>query len=149
LRARFRVFEEFTARVADRAGLDLELSTSFDWRMRCPPGTNPRTIRNFPIQSSGSEILHTACILAERRKIRLVASVHDALMAEGPTGTIEETSAALDRVMRDASAIVLKGYRLGTDEQVIRRGERFFDDRGQEMWNTVSRLAKLEEVASA
>jgi DNA polymerase-1 len=149
LKARFRVFEEFAARVADRAGLDLELSTPFDWRMRCPPGTNPRTIRNFPIQSSGSEILHTACILAERRKIRLVASVHDALMAEAPADMIEETSAALDCVMRDASAIVLKGYELGTDDQPIRHGGRFKDDRGQEMWNTVSRLAKLEEVASA
>jgi DNA polymerase I len=149
LRARFRVFEEFAARVADRAGLELELSTPFDWRMRCPPGTNPRTIRNFPIQSSGSEILHTACILAERRKIRLVASVHDALMAEAPVDAIEETSAGLDQVMRDASVVVLKGYELGTDEQVIRWGGRFKDDRGQEMWNTVSRLAKLEEVASA
>jgi DNA polymerase I len=149
LKARFHVYEEFTARVADRAGLDLELSTPFDWRMRCPPGTNPRTIRNFPVQSTGSEILHTACILAERRKIRLVASVHDALMAEGPADTIEETSAALDQVMRDASAIVLKGYELGTDDQPIRHGERFFDDRGIEMWNTVSRLAKLKEIASA
>jgi DNA polymerase I len=149
LKARFRVFEEFAARVADRAGLDLELSTPFDWRMRCPPGTNPRTVRNFPIQSTGSEILHAACILAERRKIRLVASVHDALMAEGPADTIEETSAALDQIMRDASAVVLKGYKLSTDEQVIQHGKRFFDDRGIEMWNTVSRLARLEEVASA
>ena len=149
LKARFRVFEEFAARVADRAGLDLELSTPFGWYMHCPPGMNPRTIRNFPIQSTGSEILHIACILAERRKIRLVASVHDALMAEGPADTIEETSAALDQVMRDASAIVLKGYELSTDYQIIRRGERFFDDRGIEMWNTVSRLAKLKEVASA
>jgi hypothetical protein len=44
---------------------------------------------------------------------------------------------------------VLKGYKLSTDEQVIQHGKRFFDDRGIEMWNTVSRLARLEEVASA
>jgi hypothetical protein len=60
-----------------------------------------------------------------------------------------ETSAALDQIMRDASAVVLKGYNLSTDEQVIQHGKRFFDDRGIEMWNTVSRLARLEEVASA
>ena len=70
-------------------------------------------------------------------------------MAEGPADTIEETSAALDQIMRDASAVVLKGYNLSTDEQVIQHGKRFFDDRGSEMWNTVSRLARLEEVASA
>ena len=149
LRARFRRYEEFTLRVADKAGLLLELSTPFGWYMRCPPGMNPRIIRNFPMQSTASEVLHAACILAERRKIRLVASVHDALMVECPAGAIEEASTALDRVMRDAAAVVLGGYELPTDVQPIKQGERFFDDRGLEMWNTVYRLAGLKEVASA
>ena len=149
LRARFRQYEDYTRQVADRAGLLLELSTPFGWRMYCPPGMNPRTIRNFPMQSGAAEILHVACILAERRKIRLVASVHDALMVECPANAVEEATAALDRVMRDAAAVVLNGYELPTDEQIIRQGERYHDDRGLEMWNTVYRLAGLKEVASA
>jgi hypothetical protein len=52
--------------------------------MQCPPGINPRTVRNFPIQSTGSEILHVACVLAERRGIHIVAPVHDAIMVEAP-----------------------------------------------------------------
>jgi hypothetical protein len=45
----------------------------------------------------------------------------------------------------DASSIVLRGYELPTDCQIVRPGERYFDDRGLEMWNTVTRLlAKLE-----
>jgi hypothetical protein len=40
---------------------------------------------------------------------------------------------------------VLRGYELPTDCQIVRPGERYFDDRGLEMWNTVTRLlAKLE-----
>ena len=55
-------------------------------------------------------------------------------------------STALDQVMRDAAAMVLRGYELPTDLQVIRPGQRFFDKRGLEMWETISRLlAKLEE----
>jgi hypothetical protein len=53
---------------------------------------------------------------------------------------------ALDRVMRDASAIVLRGYELPTDMKIIHPGERYEDDRGRDMWGTVTRLvAKLEE----
>ena len=112
--------------------------------MQCPPGINPRTVRNFPIQSTAS-VLHVACILAERRGIRIIATVHDALMAEADLDHIDEADAALSRVMRDASSLVLRGYELPTDKQIIHPGEHFHDDKGVEMWSTVERLlAKLE-----
>jgi DNA polymerase I-like protein with 3'-5' exonuclease and polymerase domains len=105
LRARFRVFEAYAQNVVDRAGLLLEVGTPFGWFMQCPPGINPRTVRNFPIQSTGAEILHVACILAERRGIDIIAPVHDALMAEADLDRADEISAALDRVMRDGRAL--------------------------------------------
>ena len=146
LRARFHVFEAYAQRVVDHAGLQLEIGTPFGWYMQCPSGINPRTVRNFPIQSTGAEILHVACVLAERRGIELVAPVHDAIMAEAPLDEEEEASAALDRCMRDASAVVLRGYELPTDVQIVRPGQHFFDERGVEMWGTITRLvAKLEE----
>jgi len=52
--------------------------------MQCLSGINPRTVRNFPIQSTRSKILHVAGVLAERRGFELVAPIHDALLAEGP-----------------------------------------------------------------
>jgi hypothetical protein len=145
LRARFHVFEDFSRSVLDHAGLNLELCTPFGWYMHCPSGTNPRTLRNFPIQSTGSEILHVACILAERRGIELVAPIHDAFLAEGPLNRAEELSVELDRLMGDASAVMLRGYRLPTDFQIIRPGERYFDERGGAMWNTVAELLAKRE----
>jgi DNA polymerase-1 len=146
LRARFHVFEAYAQRVVDHAGLQLEIGTPFGWYMQCPSAINPRTVRNFPIQSTGAEILHVACVLAERRGIELVAPVHDAIMAEAPSDKEEEASAALDRCMRDASAVVLRGYELPTDVQIVRSGQHFFDRRGAAMWETITRLvAKLEE----
>ena len=66
-------------------------------------------------------------------------------MTEGPVNQVEELSAELDRLMGDAAAVVLQGYRLPTDRQIVRPGERYFDDRGEAMWTTVTRLlAKLE-----
>jgi hypothetical protein len=147
LRARFHAFEAFGQRTLDHAGLELELRTPFGWVMQCPPGINPRTVRNFPMQSTGSEILHATCIMAERRSIPIIAPVHDAVMIEVPVEDAEDASAALDRVMRDASAVVLRGYELPTDVQIVRPGGRFHDKRGIEMWNTVMKLvAKLEQA---
>ena len=129
----------------DHAGILLEVATPFGWVMQCPPGINSRTVRNFPVQSTGSEILHVACVLAERRGISIVAPVHDAILAEAPLAEAE-ASLALDRVMRDAAAVVLRGYELPTDVKTILPGGRYEDDRGAEMWGTVSKLvAKLEE----
>jgi DNA polymerase-1 len=146
LHAQFHVFEDFARSVGDHAGLKLEISTPFGWYMQCPPGIKARTVRNFPIQSMGAEILHVACILAERRGIEIIAPVHDALMAETDSDRVEEVSAALDQVMRDASSIVLRGYELPTDVQIIRPGERYYDDRGVEMWTTVNRLLQKIEA---
>ena len=146
LKARFHAFEAYIERAVDHAGILLEVSTPYGWTMQCPPGINPRTVRNFPIQSTGAEILHVASILAERRGIEVVAPVHDAIMAQAPLGQADDVSGALDRVMRDASAVVLRGYELPTDVQLIRPGQRYFDERGEVMWSTVTKLVnKLEQ----
>ena len=145
LKARFHTFEAFAQRVGDHAGLKLEIGTPFGWIMQCPPGINPRTVRNFPIQSTGSEIMHVACLLAERRGIEIVAPIHDAFLVEADAERAAEVSAALDQVMRDASRVVLRGYELRTDEQIIHAGSRYYDERGEAMWNTVTKLmVKLE-----
>jgi DNA polymerase family A len=150
LRARFRTFEAYAQNVTDHAGLHLEIGTPFGWHMKCPSGINPRTVRNFPIQSTGAEILHVASVLAERRGIRIVAPIHDAFVAEAEVRDAEEVSIALDRVMRDASRVVLRGYELRTDMQpIIRGGGRFFDKRGLAMWTTVTELLSKLERESA
>jgi DNA polymerase I len=131
LKARYRVWEEYAARMIDQAGLDLEIETCFGWRMKCQSGMRMRTIRNFPIQSCAAEILHVACVQAERRGLAIIAPVHDALMAECALDEIEDASAALDQCMRDAAAVVLRGYELRSGEQLLRPGEHYTDDRGE------------------
>jgi hypothetical protein len=149
LNARFHVYEAFAQRVADHAGLKLEVTTPYGWVMQCPPGINPRTVRNFPVQSTASEIMHVVCVLAERRGIEIIAPVHDAFLVEADAAHAVEASAALDQVMRDASRVVLRGYEIGTDEQIIHAGSRYYDERGEVMWNTVTKLMKKLEKKSA
>ena len=72
-----------------------------------------------------------------------------AIMAEAAADQAEDVSAALDRVMREAAALVLRGYELPTDVQIIISGGHYRDDRGEQMWNTVKKLvAKREELSA-
>jgi hypothetical protein len=45
---------------------------------------NDRSLRNFPMQTNGAEMLRIACILLTEAGVRVCAPVHDALLIEGP-----------------------------------------------------------------
>ena len=141
LRARFHTFEEACSRVRDHAGLKLVLTTNFGWTMNCPPGTSKRVLRNWPIQSTAAEIMHVFTILAERRGLAVCATIHDAVLAEGDPACINDISHDLDRCMGDASELVI-GYRLPTDDGggPIMPGQRFYDEKGESMWNKINEL---------
>ena len=69
------------------------MRTAFGWT--CRTGiigvVNERSIRNWPIQATGADILRIACILAARHGIKLLAPVHDAVLIEAPIERIEPT----------------------------------------------------------
>ena len=92
--------------------------------------------KNFPMQAGCSAILHRAVVLAERRGIRVVASVHDALLVEAPANQIKEVAQATVKVWQDASELVM-GHRLRSDVKIVMPGERYRDKRGVELWDRV------------
>ncbi len=59
-------------------------SDSFRLDYRVGPDANPRSLRNFPCQANGAEMLRLACCLATERGVNVVAPVHDASIVEGP-----------------------------------------------------------------
>jgi hypothetical protein len=113
---------------------------------------NERTIRNWPIQTSGADILRIACVWATRRGIRLLAPVHDAVLIEAPIWRIEADVALMQEIMRRASRIVLNAtadgpHELRTDFVIVRYPDRYSDKRGVRFWNEVPEL--LAEVKRA
>jgi hypothetical protein len=106
-------------------------------------------LKNFPIQSTAAEILHVLIILAERRGIEIVATVHDAVLAEGAAADAAALAQAVDRLMRDASAVVLKGYELPSDCHVIMPSQHYEDERGKAMWDTITKLLAVRERGAA
>jgi hypothetical protein len=124
------------------------LSTVFGWTVRVGPDANPRSMRNFPCQANGAEMLRLACCLATERGVSVVAPVHDALMVEGPAEAIDEIVARTQEAMAEASAIVLDGLRLRSDAKIVRWPDRYMDERGREFWGRVIGLLSPQAESS-
>ncbi len=121
-----------------------KLQAAFGWTLTVTADANPRSVRNFPLQANGAEILRLACCSLTERGVRVCAPVHDALLVEAPIGDIEAAVTASQEAMAAASAVVLRGFRLRTEAKVVRAPERFMDERGRKMWELVVELLGSE-----
>jgi DNA polymerase I len=124
-----------------------ELQTVFGWTVRAGPDANPRSLRNFPCQASGAEMMRLACCLATDGGVNVVAPVHDVLMVEGPADAIDEIVTRTQEAMAEAPAIVLDGFRLRSDVKVVRWPDRYMDERGREFWGRVVALLPVGSEA--
>ena len=52
------------------------------------------SLRNFPMQANGAEMLRLACCLATERGIEVCAPVHDAVLICAPLDRLEDDVAA-------------------------------------------------------
>ena len=82
-------------------------------------------------------MLRLACIFATERGINVCAPVHDALLVEGADGEIEAVVDATQAAMREASEVVLSGFRIRTEAKIVRRPGRYMDPRGERFWREV------------
>jgi hypothetical protein len=102
---------------------------------------NPRTLRNFPCQGNGAEMLRLAVSLGVERGVKIVAPVHDAIAIETPIRHMEEDIATMREAMAEASRIVLDGFELRTKPEPVVYPQRYADKRGAVMWAKVMSLA--------
>jgi hypothetical protein len=130
-------FWEWSDAALDYAMLTGVLPTVFGWPIHVTGGANPRSLRNYPMQANGAEMLRLACCLATERGITVCAPVHDALLVEASIERIDEVVAATQKAMADASKIVLDGFELRSEAKIFAHPERFTDPRGASMWAKV------------
>jgi DNA polymerase-1 len=130
-------FWRWAEAAVDRAMLYGHLDTAFGWRLHVGADANPRSLRNYPCQGNGAEMLRLACCLAAERGVGVCAPVHDALLIEADRDRIGEAVHATRAAMAEASRLVLGGFELGTDAKVIFWPKRYMDRRGEVMWRRV------------
>ena len=121
----------------DHALLKGYLHTVFGWRVHVGPNVNPRSLMNFPVQGGGAEMLRLACCLLTERGISVCAPIHDAVLIEAGLDRIDEAVSRAEAAMAEASETVLGDFRLRTDSTIVRYPDRYMDERGRRMWETV------------
>jgi hypothetical protein len=148
-RQAFRRFWEWSEQVEMEGMLLGRLRTVFGWAVHVGPEANPRSLRNFPMQANGAEMLRLACCLATERGITVCAPVHDALLVEGPAEGSDAVVAETRQAMREASEVVLPGFPLRTDAKIVCHPDRYLDERGRRMWETVCGLLVELDVSGS
>lgn len=114
-----------------------ELQSVFGWRVNVGSNSNSRFLRNFPIQANGAEMLRLACCMITEADIKVCAPLHDALLIEAPLENLAVAVVTAERLMAEASAIVLDGFVLRTDITIVRTPDRLSDSRGTAIWNAI------------
>ena len=145
-RKTYQVFWEWSDGCLDYAMLHGKLWTVFGWELHIGVNPNPRSIRNFPMQANGAEMLRLACCFVTESGITVCAPVHDAILIEAPLENLDAAIMKAQSLMREASAIILDGFQLRSDVEIYRYPERYMDKRGLEMWNIVDEI--LNEKAN-
>lgn len=142
----YKNFWKWSDGIVDYAMLYGILWTTFGWTIHIGTNVNPRSLRNFPMQANGAEMLRLACCYTIERGIKICAPVHDAILIESPLIEIDNAIMITRQAMAAASADVLDGFELRTDVEVIKYPDRYEDPRGKEMWNKIKDiLAEIQK----
>jgi hypothetical protein len=150
LRLHRRTFNQYwiwNEQLVDRAILGGKLWTSFGWPLHVTTKTKVNTVANFPSQANGAEMLRIACMLITNAGIRICAPVHDAILIEADIPDIENAVNAAQRLMADASEIVLNGFRLRSDAKIIRFPDHFSDASTNDMLTRALRI--VDQIGTA
>ena len=114
-----------------------KLWTVFGWKIHVNDTPNPRSLANFPMQANAAEMLRLACCLMTDKNIHICAPVHDAVLIEAPLKELDNSIEITKQCMKEASRIVLDGFELNSDVDIVRYPERYMDKRGEKMWNSI------------
>ncbi len=146
-RETYPAFWKWSEAAVDRAMLLGRLATVFGWPVNVGPsadpmkGANARSLANFPCQAHGAEMLRLACCMLVEAGVGLCAPIHDAVLIEATADAIDAEVERARAIMAEASRVVLGGFEIGTDVEIVRYPDRYMDDAGKDFWDTVTRLA--------
>jgi DNA polymerase-1 len=144
-RATYKTYWSWSEAAVDCAMLHGSISTVFGWPLHVDQNTKLGSLINFPMQATTAEMMRLACCLAMERGIEVCATIHDAFLICAPIEKIEEQAAAMEACMDEASRLVLDGFTLRTDVEIVRYPDRYADKRGAVMWERIMQLlAQIE-----
>ena len=151
-RSTYRKFWDWSDAAVNLALFRGRLWTRFGWqtwtRHRKPTendsgDANIRSLSNFPCQGNAADMLRFAAGFVCDAGLMLDATIHDAVLIEAEAEDIDAAVNQARQAMDRASELVLYGFKLRTDFEVVRWPDRYRDDRGAAFFDEL--VTKLEE----
>jgi DNA polymerase-1 len=137
-------FWEWRADTALKAMLERHTTSVFGWPLRISTSPNQRTLYNFPMQATGSEMLRLAATRLCDAGIVPIMLVHDAILLEEST---DEKIEHAKEIMLGAGRDVCGGLEIGVDvEEPLKGGARYHDKRpmATNMWSAI--MSVLQDI---
>jgi hypothetical protein len=106
-RQTYPTFWTWSDSAVDTAILTGALHTRFGWHLRIGTESNPRSLRNYPMQANGAEMLRIACCLATERGVEVCTPIHDAILIASRLERLDADIAITRAAMAEASRAVL------------------------------------------
>ena len=115
------------------------------------------TLANYPVQSTGAEILRQTCCMVVEAGIRLCAPVHDAIVVECQIGEVDQIVARVKWFMVQATRLVLNDgsmLQVGgisgdirVDHKTYAHPAHFDEGRDNPVWNLITRMREEDGYA--
>jgi DNA polymerase I-like protein with 3'-5' exonuclease and polymerase domains len=132
---RFKRYWEWNSGFIDMGLLSGRVETNYHWKYYTK-NAKYRTLMNWPMQSTGADILRLAICLCVDNGIHVVAPVHDAILIEDSIDYIDESVKKAQRCMEVASEYFIN-FKIRTEAKTVRYPDRYMDPRGENMWNNI------------
>lgn len=147
-RSTYRVFWKWAESNQMHAMMGGTLETPLGWRiqLRNNPDINARSLLNWPMQSTGADMMRLAACMLTEAGVEVCCPVHDAFLVKFPLEQEDKIVKLTKDIMIEASEIVMgAGFKCRVDADIVRYPDRYMDERGEEMFAQIMRL--LEETA--
>ena len=142
----FPTYWRWNDRILNQGFGNGSLETLFGWRRAVQADAKPASVGNFPVQGNGAEMLRLAIIKMQEIDIQVAAPIHDAVLIEGSIEQADKTVQLAQSCMREASKMVLFGFELDSEAEVVAFPNRYMDkERGKGFWNTVMELTDRKD----
>ena len=119
-----------------------EIHTPFGWNRRICRDTSENSIKNYPVQAYGAELMREATCLLIESGIKVCSTIHDAFLIESTTDQIEVDVNKAQQHMVRASTLVLDGFELSSEAQIVSYPYRFSDNETESIWDMASSIIR-------
>lgn len=131
----YKKYWEWIHNTIDQGILSGLIGTTFHWYYQTAQAKY-RSLMNWPMQSHGAEILRLAISMCVNHGIKVIAPVHDAILIEASSNSMEAEVKKAQQFMEQASEFVLN-FKISTDAKIIHYPDHYKDARGEIMWQNI------------